>query len=105
MYRVETVVHSQLDWTGPGGMTLVARLFNATAGAAVLNASVCVGGLTDPSTGALTLQDSGTAFGYVTATGPTVVRLEGMRSANGTTARIASSPATGYTSLAYERLA
>ncbi|MEU0181412.1 hypothetical protein ABZ312_09505 [Streptomyces sp. NPDC006207] len=108
-WKVTAEVHGNISGTGPGGTALTVRLFNVTAAAVVANSSRMVIQRTEPATGAYTLQATGAASGLVTVTEATVVRLEAVKpTGSGTPApvvSILSTPALGYTTLSYERVA
>lgn len=105
-WKVTAEVRGQIDGPGPGGGGLRVRLFNVTAGVQLPYSIRTIVTVTEPATGDFAATACGPASDLVVVTGPTVIRLEASKSATGTatTVRVGTGP-SGWTSLAYERIA
>ncbi|MFC7791415.1 hypothetical protein [Streptomyces cinereoruber] len=78
-WQVTMVVRGVLSFSGNAGTFIVARLFNATAGAAVAGSETFVTQVRQNIAGAGQTtgdNDTATMVKYVTTTGPTTLRIE-----------------------------
>lgn len=80
-YTVSADVYSDINGTTPWAVAVNARLFDVTAGAPVPDAlrRIQYDNVNDGGGSVLEFQNAGSLNAFVAVTGPTTIRLEGMR--------------------------
>jgi hypothetical protein len=80
-YALSADLYSHIAATTPWAVAINARLFNVTAGTLVgTTRRIQFGNINDPGGGTvMSLQNAGSLSTFLTVTGPTTVRVEGMR--------------------------
>ncbi|MDQ1018959.1 hypothetical protein [Streptomyces afghaniensis] len=101
-YALSADFYSHINATTPWAVAINARLFNVTAGALVpgSNRRIQFGNINDPGGGTvMSLQNAGSVSTFLTVTGPTTIRVEGLRQYvgfNDSTQAILGGPRLGF---------
>jgi hypothetical protein len=100
-YALSADLYSHIAATTPWAVAINARLFNVTAGAPVgTNRRIQFGNINDPGGGTvMSLQNASSLSTFLTVTGPTTIRVEGMRQHvgfNDSTQAILGGPRLGF---------
>jgi hypothetical protein len=100
-YSLSADCYSHINTTTPWAVAVNARLFNVTAGALVpgTNRRIQFGNINDGGGTVMSLQNAGSLSTFLTVTGPTTIRVEGLRQHvgfNDSTQALLAGPRLGF---------